>query len=77
MSFRQMDYFKSPVTNESYAARMAGTMNARLEYYLDRIREAENAAAKATDVEKVAAWKQVAAGYQFLLNRLSGTWPRE
>jgi len=72
-----MDYFKSPVTNELYAARMIGAMNARLEYYLDRIREAEKAAAKATDVDKAVAWKQVAAGYQYLLNRLSGSLPTD
>lgn len=54
---------------------MTGATNARVEYYLDWIREAENAAAQATDAERVAAWKQVAAGYQFLLERLSGNSP--
>jgi hypothetical protein len=50
---------------------MSGVSSVRLEYYLDRIREAEAALALETNAEIVKGWKHVAAGYQFLLNRLS------
>lgn len=59
----------------AYAAWMTDTTQTRLEYYRDRIREAESAVAHAKDASNVESWKQVAAGYQYLLNRLSGNEP--
>lgn len=42
----------------------------RRQHYLERIEAAFEAAAKASDPETIAGWKQVAEGYRLLLSRL-------
>lgn len=54
---------------------MRGGAKRRREYYLEQIKAAEEAAAKATGGEAVPEaaqrWKQVASGYRQLLARLA------
>jgi len=45
-------------------------VHGRREHYLERIKSAEDAAAKATDQTAVEGWKRVAEGYRLLLGRL-------
>ncbi|HXR95960.1 MAG TPA: hypothetical protein VN718_08775 [Rhizomicrobium sp.] len=49
---------------------MTAEIEGRREYYRQRIKAAEEAAANATDPETIEGWKQVANGYAMLLSRL-------